>query len=114
MQSPAFIGRSQDYLKRGTGPATSRPSLLFIRLDCQCHGVSAAEAERGDAALGVAPGHFVEQGHEDAGAGGADGMAQCHGAAVYVGFCRVEAQLLYDGDGLDGKGFVQFEQIYVL
>lgn len=43
--------------------------------DGQRHGIATAEAQRGHAALRVAPGHLVEQRHEDARAGGSDGMA---------------------------------------
>ena len=59
-----------------------------LALDGEGDGVAAAEAEGGDAAVDVAANHLVDEGDEDARAGGADGMADGDGAAIDVGAVR--------------------------
>ena len=46
-----------------------------LTFDGEGDGVATAEAEGGDAAVDVAADHLVDEGDEDAGAGGSDGMA---------------------------------------
>ena len=62
----------------------------------------------------VAALHFVEQGDEDAGAAGADGMADGDGAAVDVDAVEGEAEFFGDAEGLDAEGFVEFEEVDVV
>ena len=77
-------------------------------------GVAAAEAEGGDAFVSVAALHLVEQGDEDAGAAGSDGMADGDGSAVDVDAVEGEAELFGDAEGLDAEGFVEFEEFDVV
>src|SRR2546425_5404461 len=86
---------------------------LLPAFHCQGDGVAAAEAESSDAALEVAASELVEQGDENARAGGADGMADGDCAPIDVDFFGIEFQLARDGDGGDGKGFVELEEVNV-
>ena len=81
----------------------ARPALDQGR---QSH--AARHAEGGDAVADAAPGHAVEQGDQDAGAGGADGVAEGDGAAVRIDLAGVEVQLLQAGQHLRGEGLVEF------
>src|SRR6266850_2970160 len=85
-----------------------------ITLDREGHGVSAAQAKRGDAALQIAALQFVEQGHEDSRSAGADGVAERDGAAVYVNFFGIELELASDGDGSNRESFVEFDEVDIL
>src|SRR6266568_5794172 len=87
---------------------------LLVTFDGEGDGVSAAEAEGGDAALEVAALQLIEQRDEDARAARADGMAERHAAAVHVDFFGIEFELACDGDRGHSKCFVQFYEIYVL
>lgn len=58
------------------GLSTPSSSHLIAKFfDCQRDRVSAAQAQCGHAAPGIAAVHFVEQGYEDARAGGSYGVA---------------------------------------
>ena len=85
-----------------------------LAFESQGYGVAAAKAEGGDAFVGVAALHLVEQGDEDAGATGSDGMADGDGAAVDIDAVEGEAELFGDAEGLDGEGFVEFEEVDVV
>ena len=74
---------------------------------------AAADAQRGEALLGVAPLHLVEQRHQHARAGRADRMADRDRAAVDVDLVGVPAEILVDRAGLRGEGLVGFDQIEV-
>ena len=82
-----------------------------LSFDCQRDGIAAAEAQRRNASLRIAPSHFVKQRHENARAARADRMAQSDRAAIDVDFFRIQFELLHDGDRLDGKCLVQFDEI---
>src|SRR5712692_380234 len=84
-----------------------------ITLDGEGHGVSAAEAERGDAALQIAALQFVEQCDKDSCAACADRMAESDGAAIDVNFFGIELELARDGDGGNREGFVEFNEVYI-
>ena len=49
----------------------------------------------------------------DAGAGRPEGMTQGNGAAVDVGFCQVQTEVVDDSKGLCRKRFVEFDDINV-
>src|SRR3989442_7148850 len=98
------------------GRSMLRPYKELTRLaafHCQRDGVAAAEAESGDAALEIAASELVEQRDENARAGSADGMADGDGAAVHVDIFGIELELARDGDGGNGEGFVELEEIDV-
>src|SRR5208282_6537325 len=59
---------------------------LFLAFDRERDGVSAAQAQRRDAALQVAPLQLIKQRGQNARAGRADGMAQRHRTAVHIHF----------------------------
>src|SRR5438128_7560063 len=67
---------------------------------CQRHAHAAANAQARQPALGIAPDHLVQQGHQDAAARRADRMAESDRAAVDIDFAGVPAHLLVDCDGL--------------
>src|SRR3546814_4910448 len=67
------------------------PPAALIALDAHGNAHAAADAERGKALLGVALGHLVQQGDQNAGARGADRVAEGDGAAVHVHLRRVPA-----------------------
>src|SRR5262249_34661764 len=64
--------------------ARESPSLGKSALDGERHAHAATDAQRRDAALGVALLHFVQQGDEDAASRRADGVADGDGAAIHV------------------------------
>src|SRR5882724_10969691 len=74
---------------------------------------AAADAERCQAFLGVAPGHFMEQRHQHPRARGADGMAQRNGAAIDVHLAGVPAEFLVHRAGLRRKGLIGLDQVEV-
>src|SRR6266404_5728004 len=92
----------------------SRGILRLETLDGEGHGVSAAEAEGGDAALQIAALQFVEESDEDARATRADGMAESDGAAIYVHFFGIELELASDSDGGSRESFVEFDEVDIL
>ena len=76
---------------------------------------AAADAQGGQAALGLGPLlHLVQQGDDDTSAGSAHGVAQSDGAAVDVDLAHVKVQLAGHGDGLGGKGLVGLDQVDVV
>src|SRR5438309_9613369 len=79
----------------------------------QGDGVAAAEAESGDAAFEVAASELVEQSDENARAGSADGMTDGDRAAIDIDLFGIEFELARDGDGGDGEGFVELEEVNV-
>src|SRR5207302_3961670 len=81
--------------------------------DGEGDGVASAKAKWSDAAFEVAAFQFIEQGNEDARAARANGMTERDRAAVDVYFFGIEFELTRDGDGGDGKGFVQLDQINI-
>src|SRR5262245_11972619 len=87
---------------------------IVLPLNHHRHCVAAAEAEGGDAALSASANELVDERDEDAGAAGADGVAEGDAAA-----CDVELRFR-NADGLDvledlrGEGFVEFEEVDVV
>ena len=82
-------------------------------LDHRGDALAAANAQGGEAGLGVAFDHLVQQRHKDARARGADGVAQGDGAAVDVHLAHVKAQFPGHGNALRGKGLVGLDQVHV-
>src|SRR5262249_21625873 len=74
---------------------------------------AAADAERSEALLGVALLHFVQQRHQHAGAGRADGMADRNRAAIDVDLAGVPAEVLVDRAGLRSEGLVGLDEVEV-
>ena len=85
-----------------------------VALDAHGDAHAAADAQRGEALLGVAALHLVQQRVEHARAGGADRMADGDGAAVDVDLVGVPAEALVDGAGLGGEGLVGLDQVEIL
>src|SRR6202035_5017784 len=78
--------------------AICRLSSDFCRLSLNTHrnAHAAADAQRGEALLGIALLHLVKQRHQHAGARGADRMANGDGAAVDVDLAGIPAEILVD------------------
>src|SRR5665647_863487 len=51
----------------------------------------------------------MDEGGEDAGARGTNGVAEGDGATVGVDFLHIQAEFLGDGPGLGGEGFVRLD-----
>src|SRR5882762_3856405 len=74
---------------------------------------AAADAERGEALLGVTLLHLEEQRHQHAAARGADRMAERDRPAVDVDLRGVPAEVLVDRTGLRGERLVGLDQIEI-
>src|SRR5215468_11371667 len=84
-----------------------------LSLDAHRDAHASPDAEGGEAFLGVALLHLVEQRHKDAGAGGADRMAEGDRAAVDVDLVGIPAEVLVDGAGLRRERLVRLDQVEV-
>src|SRR5207253_1804742 len=76
-------------------------------------GHTAAGAHGDETELLVASFEFVEDGADEDGAGGADGMPEGHGPAVDVDLVAVEAEAADELLRDDGERFVYLEQVDV-
>ena len=77
-------------------------------------GFSAADAGAGDGELAATASEFVEGGHDQAGASGADWVADGDGSAVDIEFFVGDAEFAGGIHGDDGEGFVDFEEVDVI
>ena len=79
-----------------------RASAAVCLVACDAHrdAHAAADAQGGETLLGIALLHFVQQRHQHARAGGADGVADRDRAAVDVDLGRIPAEVLVDRAGL--------------
>src|ERR1019366_5984596 len=59
----------------------------------------------------IAADHLVDQGDEDAGAGGYDGVADGDSAAVNVDAVGRRAEFAHHDHGLNAEGFVELEEV---
>src|SRR6516165_2601212 len=92
----------------------SNPRLRSSPLHAHGDAHAAADAERGEAFLGVALFHLMEQRDEDACAGGADRVAERDCTAIDVDLARVPAEILVDRAGLGRESLVRFDEVEVL
>src|SRR5215468_6331839 len=99
------------FTRTGTHFAWKRYPLVTRDTHRDAHAT--ADAERGETLLGVALLHFVQQRHQHAGAGSADGMADRDRAAIDIDLAGVPAEILVDGASLRRKGLVGLDQIEV-
>ena len=74
-------------------------------------GFAAADAEGGDAASQILRFERMQQRDDQAGAGGADGMAERAGAAIDVELLARDAEIALRRHRHHGEGFVDLEQI---
>src|SRR3546814_2609744 len=74
-------------------PLRSPVGWSSVALDAHGDAHAAADAQGGEAFLGVAALHFIQQGHQHAGARGADRMADGNGAAVDVHLVGIPAHV---------------------
>src|SRR5580700_3131354 len=74
---------------------------------------AAADAQGGEAFLGVALPHLIKQRHQHPGAGRADRMADGDGAAVDVDLAGIPAEVLVDGASLRRERLVGFDEVEV-
>lgn len=78
-----------------------------------CHALSAANAQRGQAALLACALHLMEEVDGDTATGGAQGVADGDGAAVDVDLRGVPAHDLVHRHGLRGEGLVGLNEVQV-
>src|SRR5215831_21199420 len=95
--------------------ASALPTTLFMcppgsALDHQGDAFAATDAERGDAPLLPGVLQRLEQGHQQPGARGADGVAERGRAPADVHLARVELEDLVVGDRHDGEGLVDLPE----
>src|SRR5438309_9335239 len=76
---------------------------LELPLDAHGDAHAAADAERRQPLLGIAPGHLVEERDQHPRARGPDGMTERDRAAVHVDLARIPAEFLVDRAGLGGE-----------
>src|SRR3954468_24426451 len=95
--SLVVVSRQSSVVNGRCAPLTNddRP-LTTLPLDAHRDAHAAADAERREALLGVAPAHLVEERDQDAGARGADRMTDGDCAAVDVHDLGVPAHVLVD------------------
>src|SRR5436305_8671905 len=74
---------------------------------------AAADAQRGEALLGIALLHLVQQGYQHARAGGADRMADRNRAAIDVDLAGIPAEVLVDRAGLRRERFIGLDQVEI-
>src|SRR5579871_6474835 len=86
---------------------------LTINLYRQGDSAAAAQTERCQPAPTTAPTQFIEQRRQHTRAAGANGMTECHRAAVDVDAVPVPIQLFTVCQHLRGKGFVDLDQIEI-
>src|SRR5262249_43251692 len=97
------------------GPGMTSLNRLERRLplDAHCNAHATTDAKGGEALLGIALLHLVEQRHQHARAGRADRVAERDCAAVDVDLAGVPAEVLVDRAGLRREGFVGFDEVEV-
>src|SRR4051794_14316654 len=97
----------------------SAPRSSFTRacsLALHAHGDThaAADAERREALLGIAPAHLVQQRCQHARAGSADRVTERNRAAVDVDLLGIPAEVLVHRAGLRGEGLIGLDQVEIL
>src|SRR4051812_21368022 len=112
--SDATISDSMMSSREQVTPKLELGNELSEAFDDHCDGVAAAEAEGRDADLIAAALHFVKERGQQAGAAGADRVAECDGAAVDVDAVVRDFELSHARDHLRGERFVDLEQVDVL
>src|ERR1700675_3034436 len=93
--------------------ARFRRSSLMDALDCDRRGFAAANAQGRHPAGQAMALEGVQQGHDDARAGGADRMAERAGAAMNVEPILGNAEIALCGHGDDRESLVDLEEIDV-
>src|SRR5258707_10203941 len=98
-----------------THPAAFSSVACNASVACDAHSNphAAADAQRGEALLGVALLHLVQQRDQHAGAGSADRMADRDRATIDVDLGSIPAEVLVDRAGLRGESLVGLDQIEI-
>src|SRR5579859_4324312 len=102
-------------------PVTSATLLMLVSSGYRCGSAfdserdahAAADAQGSETLLGVTLLHFVQQGDQNAGARGADRMADGDGPAIDVDLRGIPADFAIDRDGLGGEGFIGLDQVEI-
>src|SRR4029453_2809422 len=99
--------------------ASALATTLFMSppgsaLDHQGDALAATDAERGHAPLLPGVLQRLEQGHQQPGPRGADGVTERGRAAADVHPVRVELEDLVVGDGHHGEGLVDLPEVHVV
>src|SRR5450759_2700319 len=99
---------------RGAAIRPAAPRLLVGAVaDYQSLPLTTADAERGEAAPGVAAAHLVQKGDEDPAAAGSDRMPKRDRPAMGVDPFGVDVQLPEHGERLRRERLIELEQIDV-
>src|SRR5438445_9425995 len=86
-----------------TRAITCPPSALaLLALHAHRDAHAAADAERGEALLGIAPLHLMQKRHQHARTGSPDRMAERNRSAIDIDLRGVPAEVLVDGASLCG------------
>ena len=88
--------------------------LSWEGLDDHRDALAAADAGGAEPVAAAAAAELMQQVQGDAGAAGAERVAERDGAAVHVGPLAVEAQLLLDRQVLRREGLVDLDQVHVV
>src|SRR5262245_33397678 len=94
--------------------AVSSLAMFLNPLENACSAHSAADAHRDHSVSRAATLHFVKQRGGQFRARATERMPKRNRAAVDVHFRRIQTEFTHHGERLNGEGFVQFDEIYIL
>ena len=72
------------------------------------HALTAADTQGCQAQFVVSAQHFSHEGNKNPGPRAADGMADGDPASEHIGLFRIALEFPHAGNGLGGKGFIEF------
>ena len=88
-------------------------TLTKITLDDACSAHASSDTHGDQSITHFTPFHLGKEGCRQLGPGAPQGMTQCNSAPVDIDNVRVKADLLNHTQGLNRKGFVEFDKAYV-
>src|SRR6059058_835072 len=91
-------------------PASLRGPCVSVALDEHRQSLADADAQRGEAAVGVLPLHPAEQGHHEPRAGAAERVPECDRTTVGVDDVVVEAEAAHARDRLCRERLVDLDR----
>src|SRR3954467_11257883 len=113
-QTPALCRKSGTLSNAEHRPWRRASRARSAALDAHRDAHAAADAERGETLLGIAPLHLVEERDQHARAGRADRMADRDRAAVDVDPGRIPAEILVDGASLRRESLIRLDEVEIL
>src|SRR6266581_3857669 len=100
-------------ITRQAFPRISGCAMCSLHLNGHCYGPATAQAECGEASATATAVQFIDEGGQDTGAAGADGVTKRNCSAVDVYARPIPVKLFAVCQGLRGKGFVDFDQVKI-